>query len=122
MPTILVVDDDPDVLESLEALLSGSGYSIVAKSSATDAIETLKQSVPVDLIVSDYRMPSMDGKEFLERLRMIAPAVPVIILTACGSVETYLASLGLGAYEFLHKPVLGSELRRVVRAALQGGR
>lgn len=118
MATILLVDDDPDVLESLEAILSLSGYSVIPKTDAAAAIHALKDGAAVDLIVTDYRMPHMDGKEFLEHLRTTAPTVPVIMLSACGSVETYLTSIGLGAYEYIHKPVLASELRRVVTAAL----
>jgi DNA-binding NtrC family response regulator len=120
MATILLVDDDPDVLESLEAVLSLSGYGVITKTGATEAIHAITAGAEVDLIVTDYRMPHMDGKEFLENLRLTAPAIPVIMLTACGSVETYLASLGLGAYEYINKPVLASELRRVVNAALTG--
>ncbi len=120
MATILLVDDDPDVLESLEAVLSLSGYGVITKTGATEAIRTIEDGANVDLIVTDYRMPHMDGKEFLENLRLTAPAIPVIMLSACGSVETYLVSIGLGAYEYINKPVLASELRRVVNAALNG--
>jgi DNA-binding NtrC family response regulator len=120
MSTILLVDDDPDVLESLEAILTITGYTVIPKLDAVAAIEVLRNGTLVDLILTDYRMPHMDGKEFLENLRLTAPAIPVVMLTACGSVETYLTSIGLGAYEYINKPVLASELRRVVNAALTG--
>jgi two-component system response regulator PilR (NtrC family) len=78
----------------------------------------VRDGAEVDLVITDYRMPVMDGLEFLILLKQILPAVPVIMLTAYGAVETYLKSLSLGVFEYVNKPVKAKELGRIVKAAL----
>ena len=116
--TVLLVDDNLDVLKTLGTVLARAGHRVIAKLDAPSAMEILREGIPVDVIVTDYQLPQMDGMEFLGRLRETAPAVPVIVLTGYGSVENYLQFITRGAYEYLHKPVLPRELNRVVLAAL----
>jgi DNA-binding NtrC family response regulator len=118
MHTVLLVDDDRDVLETLEAVLVQAGNRVIGVNDAQAALSVLADGVQVDVIVTDYKLPHMDGMEFLGRLREISPDTPVIVLTGYGSVDSYLRFINLGAYEFMNKPVLSKELQRVVRAAI----
>jgi DNA-binding NtrC family response regulator len=118
MKTILVVDDDCDVLSYLENTLSTFGYNVISKDDAVSALSVIQEGTEVDLIVTDYTMPGMDGHEFFIALRRILPTVPVIILTGYGSVATYLKSLSMGLFEYVCKPVRPNELGRIVEASL----
>jgi CheY-like chemotaxis protein len=115
MKTILLVDDEPAILTVLELLLNKFGYTVVPKSNAESALFLIREGVNVDLIITDYRMPGMNGVEFIRALRRILPSVPVLMLTGDISVEI---EPGLGVFERINKPVLGKELDRIVRAAL----
>jgi len=95
------------------------GYRVIPKPDAESALSIIQQGVPVDLVVTDYRMRGMDGHEFLYALKKVLPSVPAIMLTEHNSVETYLKSLSLGVFEHLNKPVETKELGRIVEAALE---
>jgi len=118
MKTILLVDDDRDILSYLEDSLGMLGYNVIPKPDAQSALSVIRAGVKVDLVVTDYSMPGMDGHEFFSVLKQALPSVPVIILTGYGSVETYLKSLSLGVCEFVCKPIEAKELDRIVKAAL----
>ena len=115
---ILVVDDDPHFLRVLTRILSGENFLVTSAAAACDALQLVK-STQFDLIISDLRMPDCDGLSFIERLRQIGNNVPVIILTAYGEVDTYLAAMNAGACEFLTKPMRSDELVRIVRCCLR---
>jgi DNA-binding NtrC family response regulator len=118
MKTILVVDDDPGILSYLEEILGSSGYHIIPKPDAESALSVIREGTNVDLVVSDYSMPGMDGHEFFAALKQILPSAPVIILTGQSSVETYIKSLSLGLFEHVGKPIKAKELCSIVKAAL----
>jgi DNA-binding NtrC family response regulator len=118
MSTLLLVDDEIENLRCLGEILDGFGYKVIAKPDAQSALSVVRDGIDVDLVITDYRMPGIDGLEFLVLLKNILPAVPVIILTAYGAVETYFKSLSLGAFEYVNKPVTAKELGRIVKAAL----
>ena len=115
---ILIVDDDPHFLRVLARILSGENYLVTTAGGACDALELIK-SAQFDLIISDLRMPECDGLNFLEALRRDGNNVPVIILTAYGEVDTYLAAMNAGANEYLNKPIHSEELLRIVRSCLR---
>ncbi len=118
MKTILLVDDEQEILSGLGEILNHIGYKVIAKPDAQSALATVREGVAIDLVITDYRMPGMDGLEFLNVLRLRNPEVPVIILTAYGAVESYLKSLNLGVFEYVNKPIKAEELGRIVEAAL----
>lgn len=103
---VLVVDDDPEQLKFLERIIERAGFNVVTSTSAVEALGLLSDK-EVDLIVADYKMPEMDGFEFLQALRNMnnywTPAdIPVIMLTACGD-ELEFVALERGADMFCEK-------------------
>jgi DNA-binding NtrC family response regulator len=114
---VLIVDDEPNVRLVLRAALESVGYEVIEAESGPAALEQLvsaKQGVPCDLILLDLQMPKMGGIELLSRLRAARIAVPVVILTAHGSIPEAVAAMKLGAIDFLTKPITPEALRRVV--------
>lgn len=119
MKTLLLVDDELENLRSLGEILNRFGYTVIAKPDAMSALTVIREGTKVDLVITDYRMPGMDGLEFLMHLKQTLPSVPVVMLTAYGAVETYLKSLSLGVFEYVNKPVKAKELGRIVKTALE---
>jgi DNA-binding NtrC family response regulator len=121
MKTILLVDDELEILKSLGEILTRFGYQVIAKQAAQEALTSVKNGANIDLVITDYRMPGMDGLEFLNALRQMDSSVPVIMLTAYGAVESYLKSLSLGVFEYVNKPIKAKDLGRIVQAAINSG-
>lgn len=116
---ILLVDDDPHILEVLEARLSAAGHEALQSSSASSALEVLKRR-KVDLLISDVRMPGMGGMELLEAVRQLCPELPVILLTAYGTIPDAVRAIKTGAVEYLTKPFDGRQLLRTIDSVLGG--
>ena len=100
---ILVVDDDPASRDLLRRVLAGVGHEVAVAASGREALEALARH-PADLVVSDIRMPDLDGVQLLEKLRERAPEVPVILVTAFGDVEGAVEAIRRGAFDYLAKP------------------
>jgi two-component system response regulator PilR (NtrC family) len=115
---VLVVDDEQSMRELLAIMLRKDGFDVVAAESRTQAAAVLARS-PVDLIVTDVKLPDGDGIEILRHVKAAAPDTVVIVMTAYGSTETAVAALKLGAYDYLIKPFDVDELKIVVRNALE---
>ncbi len=107
--TILAVDDDPHILEVLEVRLVSAGYDVVTASDGAEALHVLA-SRPVRLVISDIRMPGMDGMRLLEEMERRGLRLPIIFLTAHGSISGAVEAIKHGAVDYLTKPFDGQEL------------
>jgi two-component system response regulator MprA len=115
---LLVVDDDPDVRDSLSRALRYAGYQVLTAVHGGEALDAVARS-PVDLIVLDVLMPIMDGFEACRRLRERGDATPVLVLTARDAVDDRVTGLDAGADDYLVKPFALGELQARVRALLR---
>jgi two-component system response regulator MprA len=115
---VLVVDDDPDVRDSLVRALRYAGYGVTAAADGAEALALLSRS-PADLIVLDVLMPMVDGLETCRRLRVRGDATPILVLTARGTLEDRVNGLAAGADDYLVKPFALAELLARVRALLR---
>ncbi|MBN2449078.1 MAG: sigma-54-dependent Fis family transcriptional regulator [Lentisphaeria bacterium] len=115
--SILVVDDDPGQRRLLAGFLEQQGYTVHAAASGAEALAIL-EGTPVDLVVSDVRMPGMSGIEFLRRARTLRAVVPVIMVTAFAHIRDAVQAIRDGALNYLEKPIDLDELRDVVQGAL----
>jgi DNA-binding NtrC family response regulator len=116
--SILIVDDDVQMTVMLKKVLEKEGYDVETALNGQDALA--KSAVgDLDLIISDIRMPGMDGLEFLERIKGNHQDVPVVLMTAFGSIEAAVESMKKGAYHYIAKPFKTEQLLSVVEAALR---
>lgn len=116
-PRILVVDDDPDLLHLIGVRLSVAGYAVTQATSGEEALERFHADHP-QAVITDLRMAGMDGHALFARLHAEAPSLPVIILTAHGTIPDAVAATQRGVFGFLTKPFEGRELLDRVAAAV----
>ncbi len=116
--TILVVDDDESLREFLEILLQKEGYRVVAASSGEEALECLEKE-DVSLVISDIRMPGMDGVSLLRAIKSRRPDMPVVLITAFASMDSAVDAMKEGAWDYLTKPFRIEELREILERALE---
>lgn len=121
MPTLLIIDDEPNVLYSLERVLGSESLEIVTAGCSSSGLEALERARP-DAVLLDIQLPDVSGLETLERIHEKAPKLPVIIMTAHGTAETAIEALKRGAFDYVLKPWNLSELRELVEQALEAGR
>ncbi|PPD51235.1 MAG: two-component system response regulator GlrR [Methylotenera sp.] len=115
---ILIVDDDADILKLLEMRLTASGYPVIAASSAQQAL-TLFGMHPIALVISDLRMPEMDGFALFEAIHRLDSTIPFILLTAHGSIPEAVHATQQGVFSFLTKPFESKALLEQVAQALR---
>jgi two-component system, NtrC family, response regulator len=115
--TILLVDDDQSLRRVLEFQLQEDGYRVIAVPSGESAIQEF-HAHGADVVITDVRMPTMDGVELLERLKAMQPDLPVIVLTAHGTIGSAVEAMKLGAFDYLTKPFTRDELRVSLSKAL----
>lgn len=119
MKTVLVVDNTPVGRDCVVDILNKCGYQVIVAQTGAEALSALHDDFQIDLIISEYQMPDMDGIVFVANVKMFFPNLPVIMVTACGSIETYIKTLSLGVFEYMNKPVVAHELRKVIEAAME---
>jgi DNA-binding response OmpR family regulator len=116
---ILIVDDDPLMLEAIRHCLNGEGKDVIAASNGFDAINIAKAEAP-DLIISDIMMPEMSGLSLLCLLKQhYYSRIPVIIISSLDKADIILSSLGLGADDFISKPIDFKRLASRVNSYLE---
>ncbi len=121
METILIVDDEKNYLVVLEALLSSEGYEIITANHAKDALHFIEES-DLDLVITDMKMPAMSGMELLVESKRMKPEVPVIMMTAFGTIEMAVEAIKKQAYDYITKPFKNEELKLTIKKALENYR
>ena len=116
-PKILVVDDEPQIARVLKTTFSARGYSVRTASDGDDALQVMKAWIP-DLVITDLRMPNMDGVELCRHLRAKS-GIPIIVLSVRNEERTKVEALDAGADDYVTKPFSVDELLARVRAALR---
>jgi two-component system NtrC family response regulator len=121
METILIVDDERNYLVVLEALLSPEGYEIVTTDSGAEALRLFRGS-DIDLVITDMKMPGMSGMELLEACKTTNGDVPVIMMTAFGTIEMAVEAMKKNAFHYITKPFQNEQLKLTVKKALDNYR
>ncbi len=117
-PTVLVVDDEPSNLTSIEKIFQKDGLRVKTAQSAREALEVLRQH-RVDVVLTDLMMPAISGLELLKAIKQIAPDVEVVLMTAYGTVETAVQAMREGAYDFVEKPLRRMNIVKTARKAAE---
>ncbi len=107
---ILIVDDEPLIRRSLSEFLSLEGYTVSSASSGVQALELLK-TYDADIVISDIKMPEMDGVELLQNIKKTYPDIQVIIVTGYGSIKSAVDAMKDGAYDYIMKPIIDNEIK-----------
>jgi len=116
--SILIVEDEETLRESLKRMLSKSGFSVDTTDSAENALGLMDNST-FDVIISDIILPGMDGIQLMTRIRKELPEQIFIVMTAYASLETAVRALRAGAYDYIMKPVMHEEIKQVINNALR---
>ena len=116
--TVLIVDDEPDIRELLGITLSRMGLNSSSAATLGEARDKVAQLQP-DLCLTDMRLPDGNGISLVEYIQREFPEIPVAMITAHGSVETAIAALKAGAFDFISKPIELERLRNLVSSALR---
>ena len=115
---ILVADDEPNMRKVLRAMLEHDGYDVHLAEDGAAALEVLENH-HVDVLITDLRMPEIDGMELLKRVHGARESMPVIMITAHGTVDTAVEAIKLGAFDYITKPFEGDELIIAVKRAIE---
>lgn len=118
-PRILVADDEPNLRRVLAAILSREGYEVRQAVDGAEALEKIDDSVHV--VITDLKMPRVDGMEVLRTVSARFPAIPVIMITAFGSVDNAVAAVKSGAFDYIEKPFEQEQIRLIVEKAIRQG-
>jgi len=114
---ILIVDDEPAILNALTGILEDEGYDVLAATSGPEALKLIKAEPP-DLVFLDIWMPEMDGIETLRRALESVPALQVVMMSGHGSIESAVKAIKLGAYDYIEKPLSLEKVTLLIRHAL----
>ncbi len=115
--TILVVDDEESICQSLQGILSDEGYEVRSVGSGEEALKAVEEDPP-DLVLLDIWLPGMDGLEALKSIKTETPQVPVIMMSGHGTIETAVKATKLGAFDFIEKPISLEKVVLLVNHAL----
>src|SRR5689334_23160832 len=115
---ILVVDDEPNLRRVLSAQLDRDGYDVHTAEDGAQGLAILEEH-HIDLVITDLRMPKVDGMELLRRALALDPELPVVMITAHGTVDNAVEALKTGAFDYVTKPFDQVEVRTIVRKALR---
>lgn len=116
---ILVIDDETCILKMMTLVLEGAGYETATAPSGRDALEVYGNGAQFDLVITDFRMPGMNGVDVLNEIKQRDPSAKVLMVSGVGGIDTALESINQGAIDFLRKPFSPEALRDAVRVALE---
>ena len=114
---ILVVDDEEPVRDVVSKLVKHIGYPVLMAANGKQALDLMRKE-PVTILITDIKMPVMDGLQLLQEIRKMGSKTDVIMVTAYGEVESYLKAMSLGAAEYINKPIRIKELKQIVHKVL----
>ena len=115
---ILIIDDEGEMRELLAKVLEKNGYQVTAAADGGHALDLLEKE-PMDLVVTDVRMPGMDGMEALKAIKELNPDTGVIVMTAFGSIDQAVQAVKEGAHDYISKPFKIDEMLLTIRNALE---
>jgi len=118
VPTVLVVDDEPGIVEPLAKIFEKESLRVLTAASGTDALEILRRE-PISVLLTDLVMPGMSGLDLLKASRSVSPETETILMTAYGTVENAVDAMRHGAYDFVTKPLKRAHVVRAVTKALE---
>lgn len=118
MSTVLVVDDKEMMRDSVGVTLERAGFEVMSAPDGAAALEMIAKRRP-DAVVTDLRMPGLSGLDLIERVRAIDEELPIVLMTAFGTIETAVKAMRLGAFDYLTKPFEGDELIVAIKRAVQ---
>ncbi|HSB78823.1 MAG TPA: response regulator [Candidatus Methylomirabilis sp.] len=116
-PSVLVVDDNRDHAQALTKVFERAGYRVTTASDGQEALSILLER-PFDLVLTDLRMPRMNGLDLLRSIRTMSPKIAVVIITAFGEWTTYVSAMDTGAADYLNKPFRREDILATARKAL----
>jgi two-component system response regulator HydG len=117
-PTVLVVDDEPPIVDSLQKILERESLRVLTAGSGGEALEILRRE-PVSVLLTDLMMPGMSGMDLLRASKSVAPETETVLMTAYGTVENAVEAMKQGAYDFVTKPIKRAHLVRVIGKAIE---
>ena len=115
---ILIVDDDPEICETLSDILEEEGYEVVSACDGQNALEKIRIG-SFNLVITDIKMPIMDGMALLKEIERCHANIEVIVITSYGNQGQQVEATRLGAYEYLSKPLKLDQLKNIIARALQ---
>ncbi len=115
---ILVVEDDRSMRRVLKAMLEKDGYKVYTANNGKEALELLNENSEIGVVISDIKMPELDGIELLDVVLREYPYIPVILITAHGTIDSAVSALKKGAFDYITKPFDLNEMRQVVKKAV----
>ncbi|MBI4654563.1 MAG: sigma-54-dependent Fis family transcriptional regulator [Nitrospirae bacterium] len=121
METILIIEDKDSMAQMLKQTLELEGYEIIIAKDGAEGIKKIKES-KIDLVLTDLKLPKKDGIEVLKASKEENPLIPVIVMTAFGSIETAVTAMKLGAYDFITKPLDTDHLLMLIKRSLENQR
>jgi len=116
LPSILVIDDESGILETLRILLKNEGFDVTIAQGGKAGLEALKSSAP-DIVLTDVRMPQVTGIDILSAVRQQDPETPVILMTAQASLQTAIQAVNEGAFYYIQKPFSNDDMVAICRRA-----
>ena len=117
-PSVLIIDDESGILDTLRILLKNSGFDVETAQGGTAGLEAIKRGTP-DIVLSDVRMPQVGGIEILEAALQQDPETPVILMTAQASLQTAIQAVNQGAFYYIQKPFSNDDLLAILRRAVE---